>query len=311
MIAIVVDSTAALTRGEATQLGVTMVGDTYLVGGQPRIETYMGENGNYAADLEAGLITETHTATVDAFRTAFESLLSCGYDVLCITLSSRLAGTYRNACQAADATYQAETSGDTAGTPSSLPARDRIRTPKSLPRVAVLDSLSGFSNTEYLVRRARELEGQGKTFDEIIDDLVQRRTRQGICFSVLDVSSLRASGRLAMVPQSVSTTLNRYPVFLMQDGAITYADSARGISTLARKMVAQVPSDARDLILAHYGSRGPLIVELLKTAKAAIPNAKIRVKDGGPVLSCNLGPGAASIAWGPEDENRSEGKSED
>ena len=286
MIAIVVDSTAALTRGEATRLGVTMVCDTYVVAGQTLSETYMGENGDYAASLEAGKLTESHTATPDAFRVAFESLLASGYDVLCITLSSRLAGTYRNACRAADAVRRDDV--------------DAARNGRS-PRVAVVDSLSGFSSAEYLVRRARDLESQGRTFDEIIDDVVQARTRQGICFSVLELDSLRSSGRLAMVPQSVSTTLNRYPVFTMLDGAIAYVDSARGISTLARKMIGQVPPDARDLTLAHYGSRGPLIVELLKTTKAAFPDAKVRVKDGGPVLSCNLGPGAASIAWAPDD----------
>lgn len=280
-LAIVVDSTAALTRGEATRLGVTMVGDTYVRAGQPCVETYMGENGDYAADLAAGAITETRTAGPEAFLAAFESLVASGYDVLCVTLSSRLGGTYRNACRAADA----------------IPAESN---PQGR-RVAVIDSLAGFSCAEYLARRARQLEAAGADFSGVIDGVLQARSRQGICFAVMSLDSLRAAGRLSMVPQSVSTAINRYPVFTMVDGAIAVADTARGISTLARKMVAQVPADETDLTLAHYGGRGPLIVELFKSARAAFPQAKIRVKDGGPVLSCNLGLGAASIAWAPEE----------
>lgn len=286
MLAIVVDSTAALTRGEATRLGVTIVSDSYVVDGVSRVETYMNENGAYAAELEAGRITDTRTATVQAFQCAFESLMMSGYDILCTTISSRLAGTYRNACTAADNAIK-----------SGLPCEK----PGYVPQIAVLDSLSGFCGTEYLARRARELEMQGLAFDKIIDDLVQARTRQGICFSVIDIDQLRARGRLTMVPQSVSTTLNRYPLFTMQDGAISYAGCARGISTLAHKMTSAVPEDAQDITLAHYGARGPLIVELLKQVKERFPGAKIRVKDGGPVLSSNLGSGAASVSWAPGD----------
>ncbi len=288
MIAIVVDSTAALTRAEALRFGVTMVNDTYEVDGVTHEESFLDENGDYDALLAGAGACGTQTAGTEAFRTAFETLTSAGSDVLCVTISSRLAGTYRNACRAADQL------------PETITRPDGTRAPR--PSVAVLDSLSGFTNTEYLVRRARMLEARGMAFADVIDDLVEARTRQGICFSVPSTEPLRSAGRLSMLPQSVTTMLNRYPVLTMRDGAIACVGTARGSEALARTMVAQVPAGTRDLTLAHYGARNALTVELLRAARESFPRARIRVKDGGPVLTINLGRGAASVAWAPADE---------
>ena len=153
----------------------------------------------------------------------------------------------------------------------------------------------------YTAHRARRLADEGKSLDEVADDLVSARTRQGICFSVPSTEPLRSAGRLSMLPQSVTTMLNRFPVLTMRDGAISCVDTVRGTHALAQAMVDQVPADASDLLLAHYGARGPLIVELLRATKERFGQARVRVKDAGPVLSCNLGDGAASIAWGPHE----------
>lgn len=285
-----------LTRAEAASLDVTLVSNAYVLDGQDRPESFMDDNDDYDAALRAGRITDTHAASVEAFHAAFEPLVAAGRNVLCVTLSSRLGGTYRNACRAAD---QVQAGRDASG---AVGAGTRGCPAACAPgHIAVLDSLSGFSSIEYLVRRARRLEGAGADFDAIVDDLVAARERQGICFSVLTTEPLRAAGRLSMLPQSLTALLNRIPVLTMRDGAIACAAVARGTDVAAREMVAQVPAGARDLTLAHYGARGPLVVELLKAAKAAFPQARIRVKDGGPVLSCNLGVGAASISWAPAD----------
>lgn len=283
MIAIVVDSTCMLTRAEASRLGATVVSSTYVVDGLPREETYLDEVGDYDALLAEGRVSGTHAPAPEAFRAAFDALARAGSDVLCVTMSSRLAGTYRNACRAADELVPGL---------AALPGK---------PRIAVVDSLSGFSNTEYLAVRARRLADAGRTLDEVATDLVDARTRQGICFSVPSTEPLRSSGRLSMLPQSVTTMLNRYPVLTMRDGAIACEGTARGTHSLAHAMLDQVPPDADDLLLAHYGPRGPLIVELLRATRTRFPQARVRVKDGGPVLSCNLGRGSASVAWGPRD----------
>lgn len=300
MLALVVDSSAALTRDEARQLGVELVPMTYVVDGERVEETFLGENGDFDTLLREGLVTDTEGVRAEAFEPVFRALTDRGDDVLCIAMSAKLSGTYRHACDAANAVRSdlRRRAGATSREANSAAA---ART-AGLPRIAVLDSQSGIGGIEFLVRAARRLADEGTGFDETLSALEDRRARQGICFSVPDTGALRASGRLAMVPLSVNTMLNRFPVLAMENGAITHVGTAHGTYALAREMAACVPAAARDVVITHFGARGPLAAKLLHEAKAALPDAQIRVKEGGPVLSYILGAGAVGIAWAPTDE---------
>ncbi len=300
MLALVVDSASCLTRDEARQLGAELVPMTYTVDGAPRDETFMGENGDFDALLRAGRITGTRGVRTEAFAPVFRELVARGDDVLCIALSAKLSGTYRHACDAADAVRSdlRREAGATSREANSAAAARTV----GLPRIAVLDSQSGIGGVEFLVRAARRLADRGAGFDEVLARLEELRGKIGICFSVPSTDALRASGRLAMVPLSVNAMLNRFPLLAMENGAVAHVGTARGTQALAREMVARVPAETRDVVITHFGARGPATADLLREAKAALPQAQIRVKEGGPVLSYILGSGATSIAWVPVEE---------
>lgn len=300
MLALVVDSSACLTRDEARQLGAEMVPMTYVVDGTPRAESFMGENGDFGALLAEGRVGGTEGVRTEAFEPVFRKLTDRGDDVLCIVISAKLSGTYRHACEAADA-VRSQLRRKAGATSREANSAAAART-AGLPRIAVLDSQSGVGGTEFLVRAARRLADGGAGFDEVLAALEAQRGSQGICFSVPSTEALRTSGRLAMVPLSVNTLLNRFPVLTMANGAISHVGTARGSQSLAREMAAQVPADATDVVITHFGARGATTVELLHAAKERLPQAQIRVKEGGPVLSYILGSGATSIAWGPASE---------
>ena len=102
MIAIVTDSTAYVTREDARALGV-VVPMTYSIGGnQLYTESYIGENGMFESLLKKNPPGQrTSQATMSAFMSTFEEIRSAGHQVLCLTISSRLSGTYSNAAIAA------------------------------------------------------------------------------------------------------------------------------------------------------------------------------------------------------------------
>lgn len=296
MLALVVDSSSALTRGEARQLGAAFVPMTYLVDGVSRDEGFMGENGDCAELLAEERIGGTAGVPADRFAPVFRELTARGDDVLCITLSAKLSSTCLHAREAADQ-VRSELRRQAGATSRKANSAARERT-KGLPRIAVLDSQSGIGGVENLARHARRLADEGLGFDEMLSRLEDLRNRQGLCFSVPSTDALRVSGRMAMVPLSVSTMLNRYPVLTMKGGAISHVGTARGVAALAREMVACIPDDATpDFVITHFGTRGTGTVELLRAVKQAFPQAKVRVKEGGPVLSYILGSGAVSITW--------------
>ncbi len=299
MLALVVDSSSALTREEARQLGAAFVPMTYQIDGTSQDEGFMGENGDYAELLAEGRIGGTAGIPTERFVPVFRELAARGDDVLCITLSAKLSSTCLHAREAADQ-VRSELRRQAGATSREANSAARART-KGLPRIAVLDSQSGIGGVENLARHARRLADEEVGFDEMLARLEELRSRQGLCFTVPSTDALRASGRMAMVPLSVNTLLNRYPVLTMKGGAINHVGTARGTSALARDMVACIPADAMaDFVITHFGTRGTATVELLRAAKQAFPQAKVRVKEGGPVLSYILGSGAVSITWDAE-----------
>ena len=103
MIAIVTDSTAYLTHEEAVELGVVIVPMSYSFGKDMSLNEGCIENDEHAERQVAEGIDHVHTsqATLSGFLNAFQRLRRAGYEVLCITISSRLSGTYANAVLAA------------------------------------------------------------------------------------------------------------------------------------------------------------------------------------------------------------------
>ena len=96
MIVIVTDSTACLNRQEAERLGVTHVPMTYTVDGVTHREHCVEENGDYIARIEGAKTFATSQPPIDAYLKTFAELRQAGHQVLCLSISSRLSGTYAN-----------------------------------------------------------------------------------------------------------------------------------------------------------------------------------------------------------------------
>ena len=171
MLALVTDSTCGLTRNEAAELGVDVLPMGYAVAGIRHAEGFVGENGDYASALSGGGLVTTEAVRPSAFERAFRRHLDAGEEVLCLTISSRLSGTFRSAEQAAEAV--------------------------SDPRVTVFDSWGTAGALEFLVRRARALANAGETVEGIVSALTELRASTRIVFSVPDMAAL--SRRLMML----------------------------------------------------------------------------------------------------------------
>ena len=298
MLSLVVDSSANLTRAEAARLGVTMVPMTYRIDGELREETFMGENGDFAQALHDKRLTEAHGAKPEAFQQAFSRLVETGSDVVCITTSAKVSSCYRSACKAADQVRSAIRNkvGATSREANSAAAAGAA----GLPRIKVLDSMSTICGVESLASLARKLDASGASFDDIVATLEAARADQGIGFSVPSTATLRHTGRMALIPLSVGTFLNRYPVLSVRDGAVIHVKTTRGVQNLAHELVELVPTDApRNLTLTYFGTQGRACTELLRCVRDKFSGINVRVKEGGPVLASILGPGAVSLAWGP------------
>lgn len=144
---------------------------TYTVAGTVYAENFLNENGDFERFIAAGG-NELHTsqASIGSYMKAFASLRSADVQVLCLTISSRLSGTFSNASVCAR-----ELGGN---------------------GIRVVDSHTTAGGLLILIRQARRMLDEGYSLDQTAQAILAMRSQIETWFSVADMAPLRRSGRL-------------------------------------------------------------------------------------------------------------------
>lgn len=268
MIKILTDSSAYLKRKEAEALDVTLSPMAYSAAdGTMFVEGFVEENLAFDRLLQRNP-GKMHTSQVAyaALLSAFSDLKSKGHEVLCMTMSSRLSGTYANARMAAD----------------------------KAGGVVVVDSQTTAGGFYLLIKKAHDLIASGMPLKEVEANINAARTRIKTFFSVDDMTALRNSGRLGNVKMSVSTILNIRPILKLEAGGITSHVVVRGKLEQQKGLVAAVPDGAKSVIVQHNHapSRAEGIAAELKRRGFAP-----MIRGVGPVLAIHLGEGALGVSF--------------
>lgn len=280
MLKIVTDSTCGLTQAEAEELGVIVLPMQYVVDGVRHDEKPQGENGDYEKLFSHAQEIATEPVYPAHFAEVFRQLLNEHDDVLCITMSGRLSGVYRAACDARDAVIAQTASED-------LDAHLRL-----------VDSRLTVAALEQCLRYARRLADENKSLEEIAQAVEQYRDEVRIAFAVPDMKPLRKSGRLGATHRSVMRLLDRWPVFSLDAGGIRSEGSGKGSAGAARALINLVESGAHEVIISTFGaSSEPIARNIMIELRRRFPHTKVLVKDGGPVIASHIGTGAVSITW--------------
>lgn len=270
MIAIVTDSSAHLCRAEAERLGVTIVPMSYSLPGQPAFnESYMDDNGDFERVVSQNMgLLRTSQATFAAFMSVFNDLVDAGAQVLCLTISSRLSGTYGNARMSAKETDP--------------------------ENIAVVDSLTTSGGLYLMILEARRMANQGMGLHEIARELRALRGSVRTTFTVDDITPLRRSGRLGSVRMSISTILNIRPVLKCVDGCIVSRGVVRGRHEQYKTLLNSLPPYPCRCVVEGFMAESQM-KELKLRIEAA--GHEVLLRRIGPVLGTHLGMGSLGVAW--------------
>ncbi|MCL2847130.1 MAG: DegV family protein [Firmicutes bacterium] len=271
MITIVSDSSIALSKREADEMGVVIVPMNYVVDGKSYLEYY--SNALDAVDkIKVGTYkTSTSQPPIEMFANCFRDLVAKKSQVLCFTISGRLSGTFSSAKIA-----------------SNDIDSDNIR---------IVDTLSATGAIRLLVLRAKELIAKGLLLDEIYSILNAERDRLGNAFSVENMEPLKRSGRLGFVRQSVSTILNIRPLLQFKNGSLECVGFLRGKRNQGEKLLELVPNKAKQIIVQHIDNEqganelAELVIKRFPEIESPI------ITSVGPVLAIHIGIPAIGLAW--------------
>ena len=217
------------------------------------------------------------------FGEAIGRALEEGDDVVVITMSSVLSGTYQSACIAAEGAR-----GKGTGT------------------VRVVDSLNMTLGERIVVQYALQLLDAGATADEIADALETNVGRVHI-FGLIDtLEYLKRGGRISAAAGTVGELLSIKPVITVTDGAVVILGKARGAKggrTLLHREIANVGGVdfAMPGALGYSGASDAKLRKFLDEYRdlweGAISEDELPISQVGAAIGCHVGPGGIAVAF--------------
>ena len=287
--AIVTDTSANLPSALLREHALTVLPFSFYINGAEHIDLDAEDfdAAGFFAAMRAGVKVTTSQIPPQGYIDCFEPLLKSGQDVLFVSMSSGISGSYGSALIAA------------AELGHAYPGR----------RVRCVDTGTASLGEGLQALRAAELRDAGKTLDEAADALEAESRRMCSIFTVDDLKYLRATGRLSGVAAAVGTVLNIKPVLKgSEDGRIVQAGKVRGrrhvIAELAARYEALAVAPETQLVgVAHADCRNDadMLIKLLHRSR---PPRKILLVDYEPVTGSHIGPGALALFFRGADDVR-------
>ena len=232
----------------------------------------------FYARLRAGEMASTSALNTQAFEAAFTPLLEQGRDVLYLSFSSALSGTYQNSCLVAQELRE------------SYPER----------RVVCVDTRCASMGQGLLVYLAAQMREQGASLGELTAWLQEKIPQLCHWFTVDDLHFLKRGGRVSATTASVGSVLHIKPVLHVDDeGRLVNVDKVRGrkaaIQALLRRCAASAIDISQQTIMISHGDCQADAETLRDLLNTQLHPARILIHTIGPVIGAHSGPGTLAL----------------
>ena len=275
-VKIVVDSTADLLPQAAARVKIIPLtirfGDREFIDG-----VTIDSKKFYEMLVENDELPTTSQANPAVFEEAFTEAVEQGHEVVCITCSSKLSGTYQSAVIAAE-----EFSG----------------------KVFVVDSKTIALGSAILTQYALELLDKGFSAEEIAWKLMQKRDKVRLIAMLDTLEYLKKGGRISKTVAFAGGLLNIKPVICIEDGEIKMLGKARGSKQGNNLLVQEIRKAGgvdfrKPLLLGYTGLSDSLLQKYI--ADSAVlwqgNTEQLPVRIVGSVVGTHAGPGAVAVAF--------------
>lgn len=278
MVKIIVDSASDVEKAEAEQLGVYLMPLKVRFGDDEYSDGIdLSHKEFFEKLIESAELPQTSQANEFAWEEGFNELTADGSEVIAITISSKLSGTYSCAVKAAK---------------------------KFAGKVYVVDSIQACIGERILLQYAIKLVNDGKTAAEIVKELDDKKAKIQL-LAVLDtLKYLRKGGRISSVAAIAGELLSIKPVISIVKGEIKLLGKAMGSkksNNLLNQLVEKCGGIDFDMpyALAYSGLSDNYLQKYLNDSESLwkgktdfVPSYMI-----GSAIGTHVGPNAIAVAF--------------
>lgn len=283
-------STADLTKEYFEKRGIRYVCFHYELGGND----YLDDLGQTMAPVElyrrmlAGEDAKTSQVSIGEYTDLFREMLDEGKDILHLTLSSGISGTYNSAVIAAD----------------QLKAEYPDR------KIYVVDSLAASSGFGLLVDTLADMRDAGKSIDELYAWVCENKKKVQHWFFTSDLTFFIKGGRVSKAAGFFGGMLGICPLLNVDfEGRLIAREKVRTKRKVIQRIVQKMEENAEGG-LNYSGKCFISQSECMEDAKAVAAliesrflnlNGKVEIYSIGATIGSHTGPGTVALYfWGKE-----------
>lgn len=216
----------------------------------------------------------TSQPTPASFEETYRPLVEAGHEVVVITISSRLSGTYQSATIAAD----------------EFPGK-----------VFVVDSRNAAIASGVLVEYALKLAEAGMGGQQILEELMEVRKQVRLYAIVDTLEYLKRGGRLSPTVAFVGGVLNLKPLICVDEGEIKTLGKARGSKAAFTMLTKECGNfggidHERPVLMGYTGVSDEMLRKYLETNEEIQPYSD-RAAIIGATIGVHAGPNAVAVAF--------------
>lgn len=235
---------------------------------------------DFYSRLKNGAISQTTQITPVVFTEYFEDILKQGKDIIYISFSSGLSGTYNT---------------------SQLVIRD-LKEDYPERKIYSIDSLCASIGEGLLVLHAAMQKKQGMDIDQLREWIENNKRGARHWFTVKDLFFLKRGGRISSIEAVVGTALKIRPVLSTDDnGKLTVVSKIRGAKAELELMLGKLEQESIDLssqtIIIGHGDDLQQAKELERLIRDKYKVKEIIISKIGPIIGTHTGPGMLALTF--------------
>ena len=232
-------------------------------------------------NMEKGVKYTTSQVSYKDFYDNFKREIDLGNDVMYISLSSGISGTYNTATM----------------------VRNTLIEEYPNANIYVLDSFGATFGYGFLVLKVANMIKENFNIEKILDFIEFSKKHINYLFSVDDLTYLYRGGRLSRTKYLVGSLLNINPILqlIKSDGTLSMVDKARGNKAFKRKLIELLKSKSNNLqnqtLLVLHGDCRERAEEIKDLLISELNNNNILIYDVDAVIGCHTGPSVVVVVF--------------
>ena len=280
---IITDSTCDLPSTVIKELDVHVIPMEYILDGVSHFQDLEDEGektASFYGSLREGKVSSTSMINTARFIGVFEPYLKAGQDILHISFSSALSGSYNASRMAAEELKEL------------YPER----------KILVLDSIAASIGQGLLVYHAALKKRQGLTHEELYVWLEENKKQICHWFTVEDLMHLKRGGRISALSANIGTALNIKPILSVNmEGKLVNLGKVMGrkksLSELIIKMKTSIETPENQVVIIGHGDSLKDAEFLSSKLKNELHVKEVIMTQIGPIIGSHTGPGMIGLTF--------------